>query len=95
VTHAVPERTLADLAPGATAVVVEVCCERAVARRLMEMGLLPGTAVSVVRVAPLGDPLEVELRSYSLSIRRKEAAAIKLRDVREPATQRAVERAIP
>ncbi len=45
-------------------------------RRLMEMGLLPGTKVRVVRVAPLGDPLELRLRNYSLSVRRRDAAQI-------------------
>jgi Fe2+ transport system protein FeoA len=48
-------------------------------RRLMEMGLLPGTEVRVVRVAPLGDPLELRLRDYSLSVRRSEAAKIAVR----------------
>jgi Fe2+ transport system protein FeoA len=48
-------------------------------RRLMEMGLLPGTEVRVVRVAPLGDPLELRLRDYSLSVRRSEAAKITVR----------------
>jgi len=42
------------------------------------MGLLPGTRVRVVRMAPLGDPIEVEVRGYSLSIRRAEALAIEV-----------------
>ena len=42
----------------------------------MEMGLLPGTRVRVVRVAPLGDPIELRVRNYSLSVRRAEAAKI-------------------
>jgi ferrous iron transport protein A len=42
----------------------------------MEMGLLPGTHVRVVRVAPLGDPIELRVRNYSLSLRRTEAAKI-------------------
>ena len=70
------ERTLAELQIGERATVRSVGCPRPVARRLMEMGLLPGTAVHVVRVAPLGDPIELRLRSYSLSIRRAEAAEI-------------------
>jgi Fe2+ transport system protein FeoA len=44
----------------------------------MEMGLLPGTRVRVVRVAPLGDPIEIRLRSYSLSIRHAEARDVKI-----------------
>ena len=58
-----------------------VGCDRAVARRLMEMGLLPGVRVTVARVAPLGDPLELRLRGYSLSIRRAEAAAVRVEQV--------------
>lgn len=48
-------------------------------RRLMEMGLLPGTGVRVVRIAPLGDPMELRLRDYALSVRRSEAAQITVR----------------
>ena len=48
-------------------------------RRLMEMGLLPGTRVRIVRFAPLGDPIELRLRDYSLSVRRAEAAGIRVR----------------
>ena len=95
-TAAAHESTLADLPVGSEAVVVDVRCPRPLARRLMEMGLLPGTRVAVVRVAPLGDPIQIELRSYSLSLRRREAAGIVLRDVREPAVARvAAERAVP
>ena len=50
----------------------------------MEMGLLPGTEVRVVRIAPLGDPLELRLRDYSLSVRRSEAGRIAVRP-QEPA----------
>lgn len=70
------QRTLADLPVGSSALVAAVLCPRPVARRLMEMGLLPGTRVSLVRAAPLGDPLELEVRGYSLSIRRAEAAGV-------------------
>lgn len=48
------------------------------------MGLLPGTAVRVVRVAPLGDPLELRLRDYSLSVRRSEAAGVLVRPEEGP-----------
>ena len=75
---------LADLQPGQGAEIVSIDCDRPMARRLMEMGLLPGTHVRVVRVAPLGDPLELRLRDYSLSVRRSEAARITVR-AEEPA----------
>lgn len=68
--------TLATLAVGESAVVRRVSGSRAIARRLLEMGLVPGTRVTVRRVAPLGDPLELRVRNYALSIRRAEAAGI-------------------
>lgn len=67
---------LSDLGVGHVATVVKLRCERHVARRLMEMGLLRGTPVMLKRIAPLGDPLELRLRGFSLSIRRAEAALI-------------------
>lgn len=71
-------RTLADLRVGDEAVVTDVGGDRGVARRLMEMGVLPGTRLRVARVAPLGDPVEIRLRSYSLSIRRAEARGVQV-----------------
>ena len=81
------EQSLADLAVGYEGTVVDVRCDRPIARRLMEMGMLPGTRVRVVRVAPFGDPIELRLRSYALSIRKREAAGVLLRDVTEPASR--------
>ena len=49
-----------------------------VSQRLMEMGLIEGAAVKVVRVAPLGDPLEVEVQGYYLSLRRSEAEKVEV-----------------
>lgn len=57
-------------------VITSVAGTRAFRRRLMEMGLVPGTEVTIVNVAPLGDPLEIEVRACRLSIRRDEAAQI-------------------
>jgi ferrous iron transport protein A len=51
---------------------------RAVRRRLLELGLVPGTRVMVVGVSPLGDPLELELRGSRLSLRKKEALSIEV-----------------
>lgn len=70
--------SLADLKPGECGVVAAFLGNTEMQLRLMELGLLPGTAVRCLRTAPLGDPLEVELRGYNLSLRRKEAAAITL-----------------
>ena len=68
--------SLADLPLGQHAEIASIDCGRRLSRRLMEMGLLPGTPVRVVRVAPLGDPIELRVRNYSLSVRRAQAARI-------------------
>ncbi len=77
-----PIRSLASLPLGGSAVIRGVHASRSVARRLMELGLVPGTAVRVTRVAPLGDPLELHVRNYALSIRRTEAQAIEIDEPR-------------
>lgn len=71
-------RTLDQLPIGTSAVVHHVGCDRPMARRLMEMGLLPGTRLETVRRAPLGDPLKIRLRGYLLSLRLADAAHIQL-----------------
>jgi ferrous iron transport protein A len=76
----VTRRSLAALPLGTEAVISRVQTTPALARRLMELGLVPGTRVSVTRVAPLGDPLELRLRNYALSIRRTEALSIEVAD---------------
>jgi ferrous iron transport protein A len=76
---------LSELPVGGDGVIAEVLGERSVRRRLMELGLVPGTKVRVVNVAPLGDPLELEVRGGKLSIRRVEAANIGLSEANKPA----------
>ena len=71
--------SLAELQRGRVAIVEAVGGERPFRRRLMEMGLVPGTRVSVVNVAPLGDPIEIELRHGRMSIRRHEASLVSVR----------------
>jgi ferrous iron transport protein A len=68
--------SLAQVAVGQTAAVVDVPGADPVSLRLLEMGLTPGVQVAVVATAPLGDPLEIEVRGYRLSIRRREAALV-------------------
>jgi ferrous iron transport protein A len=68
--------TLNTLAHGTEARVVSVNGEGAVARRLMEMGVVPGAPVCVIKAAPLGDPIEVRVRGYHLALRRAEAQTI-------------------
>lgn len=71
-------RILSRLPVGATAVVSRVSGARNTVRRLLEMGLVPGTTVTVQREAPLGDPIELRVRNYALSIRRAEAHGIEI-----------------
>ncbi len=76
--------SLAEVPLGIAATVKTVDGPRAFRRRLLEMGLVPGTRVRVVTVAPLGDPLRIEVRGGQWSIRRSEARQIV---VGEPGTK--------
>lgn len=69
-------RTLVNVGPGETARVMSVGGDTGASRRLMDLGLIRGTSVKVVRVAPLGDPIEVTLRGFMLTLRRAEAAHV-------------------
>lgn len=73
--------TLADLAVGAKAKVVAVLGAGAISKRLMEMGVVPGVAVRVVKTAPFGCPLEIRVRGYNLALRRSEAETIEVEDL--------------
>ena len=71
------KRTLEDLAPGQRGTILSVGNKSGtVKRRLVDMGLTPGTEVKVTKIAPLGDPIEVTLRGYELSLRKEDAAQI-------------------
>lgn len=70
--------TLRDLKPGETAKVVAINAEGAFKRRIMDMGITTGVSIKLVKVAPLGDPVEVTVRGYQLSLRKDEAASIQV-----------------
>ncbi len=70
------ERALSRLVPGEREVISRVAGSGPIRQRLLELGVTPGAAVEVVRFAPLGDPMEVCVRGYHLSLRRREAEAI-------------------
>ncbi len=70
--------TLRNAKVGQTAKVVKLHGEGAVKRRLMDMGLTRGTEVYIRKVAPLGDPVEVTVRNYELSIRKADAEMIEI-----------------
>ncbi len=71
-------RTLREMKVGETAVVKKVNGEGAIKRRIMDMGITKGTEVFVRKVAPLGDPVEVTVRGYELSVRKNDAEMIVL-----------------
>lgn len=68
--------TLQQLAVGQQARIVRIGGEKATRRRLLDMGLVTGETVTVARVAPLGDPIEVLIKGYHLSLRKQEAGQI-------------------
>lgn len=72
--------TLDKLPAGQTGVIAAVGGQGALRRRLLDMGLTPGTRVAFVKAAPMGDPVELELRGYSLTLRLEDAANIELRE---------------
>ncbi len=73
------EKLLKDLRPGDKGVVAKITGEGAIKRRLLDMGVTRGTEILVRKVAPLGDPIEVNLRGYELSFRKTEAENIMIR----------------
>jgi ferrous iron transport protein A len=73
--------TLAQLPVGASAKVARIDGQDELACRLMEMGLTPGAEVRLIGAAPLGDPLELEVRGYRLSVRKSEAQRVAIESV--------------
>ncbi|MDD4185743.1 MAG: ferrous iron transport protein A [Candidatus Methanomethylophilaceae archaeon] len=69
-------RTLKDAEEGERVKVISVSGDRTLRRRLMDMGILKGSDIQVVRVAPLGDPVEFLVRGYKLSLRKKDAEMV-------------------
>jgi Fe2+ transport system protein FeoA len=70
------DRPLDRLNPGERGIIARLNGDPTVTRRLMELGLVPGTTVELVRRAPLGDPIELAVRGVHLSLRRSEASHI-------------------
>ncbi len=68
--------TLNDLKVGGEGVITAVNGGGELRLRLLDMGLIPGTAVKVIKIAPLGDPIEITLRGYELTMRREHAKEI-------------------
>ena len=71
--------TLDSLAPGESGIIVSVGGSGALRHRLLDMGLTPRTAVRVERIAPMGDPMELYLRGYRLTLRKEDASKIEVK----------------
>lgn len=75
------QKNLNDLRPGQNGIIAALLGKGAIKRRLVDMGLTPGVRVFVRKMAPLGDPVEINLRGYELSLRRDDAKMILLEAV--------------
>jgi len=69
-------KTLKDLKPGQSGVVTNIRSRGPIKRRLIDMGVTPGAEVYIRKTAPLGDPIEIQIRGYELSLRKEEAKDI-------------------
>lgn len=76
-------QTLKDIKPGNTVRVVKIAGAGPVKRRIMDMGITKGTEIFVRKVAPLGDPIEVTVRGYELSLRKAESEIIEVSRITE------------
>ncbi|MCI5976466.1 MAG: FeoA family protein [Candidatus Faecousia sp.] len=75
-------RTIDDLTIGESGVISQVGGEGALRLRFLDMGLIPGTTVILQKIAPMGDPIQIQVRGYELTIRREDARKIDLREER-------------
>ena len=78
--------TIAELQIGQSAIITKVGGEGALRCRFLDMGLIPGTLVTVRKIAPMGDPIEIRLRGYELTIRMEDAKKIEINQVEETET---------
>ena len=76
-----PINTLEMLEPGMSATITEVGGDGALRQHFLDMGLIPGERVSMIKYAPMGDPMELRISGYELTLRKADAAKIKTKDV--------------
>lgn len=75
-------KTLAELKVGEKAKISRIGSIGMLKRRLMDMGVLVGEKLEVVKIAPLGDPIEIQIKGYKLSLRKKEAKGIEVEEIK-------------
>ncbi|MGI6150921.1 MAG: FeoA family protein [Christensenellales bacterium] len=73
--------TLSEIRPGQRCVVTGVTLQSALRKRIIDMGITTGTTIYVRKLAPLGDPMEITVRGYELSLRKEEARGIEVRKI--------------
>ena len=73
-----PVKLLSELKRGEKGRIVKIGGTGSIRRRLLDMGLVPGSDIEMERVAPLGDPIEIKVKGYNLSLRKEEAASIQI-----------------
>lgn len=73
-------KTLNDLKPGQFGIVEKIMCDKELRSRIVDMGITPGALVIMKRIAPFGDPIQINVRGFDLSIRKSEAENIKLKE---------------
>ena len=71
--------TLKEVKPGTTVLVTKVSGEGAIKRRIMDMGITKGSELYIRKVAPLGDPVEITVRGYELSVRKNDAQCVEVK----------------
>ena len=72
-------KTLKELRIGESGIIEHMKVSGALKRRFMDMGITKGTEVKVIKIAPLGDPIEIEIRGYNLSVRKEDADNIEIK----------------
>lgn len=87
--------TLDQLKAGETAVIVSVGGEGALRNRLIDMGLIPRTLLTLRKVAPMGDPIEIRIRGYELTLRLEDAANIAVTPITPSSASGAAPEAVP
>ncbi len=75
---------LSELEIGKDAVIESVdCSEISLRKHILDMGLTPGTEISLIKIAPMGDPMEIRVRGYELTLRKDDASYIKIKNIHE------------
>ena len=73
-------KTLNDLKPGQVGIVKEIICNQKLKHRIADMGIIPGVQVIMKRIAPFGDPIQINVHGFALSIRKSEAESIIIKE---------------